>query len=71
MTARETIDLIAEHFTGPLVVHNSVSLEVGGMTKVMARRFFDTRAALGIRGYASKEEATATLAEKLGVNLDS
>ena len=70
MTPRETIDLIAEHFTGPLVVHNSIGLQLPGQS-VMAKRFFDTREALGIRGYATKEEATSTLAKKLGVKLDS
>ena len=71
MTQREAIDLLADHFTGGLVAHQSICLELGGPHSAMAKRFFRTREALGIRGYASKEEATATLAEKLGIKLDS
>lgn len=57
----EAIETIADHFTGPLVAHHSVSLSVGGAQRVMAQKFFDARQKLGIHGYDSKEVAMKTL----------
>lgn len=63
--ANRTIDVIAEHFTGAHVAHNSVCLQLGGPHGTMARSWFDTRENLGIRGYASKDEAVAALKKAL------
>jgi len=57
----EVLELLAEHFTGPLVAHHSICLQVGNPHATMAKRFFDTREKLGIRGYADKAESAAIL----------
>lgn len=58
---REQIEAVAEFFTGPTVVYSSIMLDVSqGRDPAhakMARIFFESRAKLGIQGYASKEEA--------------
>jgi hypothetical protein len=61
----DAIDVLAEHFTGPLVAHNSICLQLGAPHATMARKFFETRKALGIEGYASKDQALAALRSAL------
>jgi hypothetical protein len=65
MEKNETINLLAEHFTGPLVVDSSIRLQMGGSQAKMAKLFFDTRDKLGIRGYATKDEAAVLLRSAL------
>lgn len=55
------IELLAEHFSGAEVAHNSICLQLGGVHAKMAQRYFDLREKLGIHGYASKDEAIAAL----------
>lgn len=61
----KVIDQLAEYFTGPVVVHNSIGLSVGGIQYKMAQRFFVVRDALGIVGYDTKEEAIRKIKLKL------
>jgi hypothetical protein len=65
MNRKETIEAVAEYFTGPHVVHSSIGLQIGGTSTKMAKLFFDTREKLGIKGYATKEEAEAALIDNL------
>lgn len=61
----DTIETIAEVFTGPLVVHHSILLQLGHMHRTMAERYFDARDRLGIHGYMPKAEAVRVLRERL------
>lgn len=58
------IEQLAEYFTGPDVAFFSICLEMpdGNMDLAgRAKRFFAVRRALGIGGYANKEEALAAI----------
>lgn len=59
------IELLAEHFSGAEVAHNSICLQMGGVHAKMAKRYFDLREKLGIQGYASKDVAVAALKSAL------
>jgi hypothetical protein len=70
-TRDETIEVIAEHFTGALVAHHSICLSLGGFHAMMAKRFFDARDKLGIRGYDTRESAIRALRANLGERADA
>ena len=67
MTREETINAIAEHFTGALVAHNSICLQLPSPHYQMAKRFFETRDKLGITGYATKDEAVQSISDLLSL----
>lgn len=60
---KEQIKALAEYFTGPSVVHNSIGLQVPSQNQY-AKAFFNTRTALGISGYMDKDEALGILSSK-------
>ena len=62
---KRTIDALADYFTGAAVAHNSVCLGLPAPHNAMARKFFDCRAALGLRFYESKDEAIKIITERL------
>jgi len=59
----EKVDMIvADYFTGPDVAHQGIMLQMPAKhTYACAERFFKARAALGITGYMSAEEALAAM----------
>jgi hypothetical protein len=65
----ELIRLLAAYFTGPDVPLNEAakSIKKGGKYQLheRAERFFAVREQLGIKGWATAEEARAALCQKL------
>ncbi len=57
----EGLVALAEYFTGGMVGHYSVCVNLSGPMKAAADAFFKTRKALGIDGYESKDEAIIAL----------
>lgn len=54
-------EYLATYFSGSNVAAASIGLEIGGHAKLMADAFFRCRKALGIEGYASRDEIIALL----------
>lgn len=50
----DPITALADYFSGPEVGHASIGLEVGGIPRKSAERFFALRKAFGIDGYDSR-----------------
>lgn len=61
----DAIAAIAKHFTGPMVAHHSIGLELGHIHGKMARLFFDTREQIGITDYMSEADAITRLTKLL------
>lgn len=62
----EQIEALAGYLTDTQrVTYHSVALETSGRAKLEGRAFFALREALGIRGYATKEQAIAIIGGKL------
>lgn len=56
---------LAEYFTGPRVVAESIALQVPGKMREEAQAFFKVRAALGILGYPERPEAVRQITRAL------
>ncbi len=67
-TLKAQVEALAEHLatylTGSNVAAASIALELGGHGWTMAAPYFALREALGITGYACRDEALAALALK-------
>lgn len=63
----DTIKAVAAYFTGPDVGYYSIGLAMHASTETNARakRFFDTRTVLRIRGYDTEEEAARAIKRTL------
>lgn len=57
----DPINALAVYITGTRVVRQSMALEMGGFAKAEADAFFALRAAFGVSGYATAEEAAASI----------
>lgn len=60
----ETIEELAVFFTGPMVTHQSMCLQLP-THQILARKFFETREKLGITGYMSAADAKKELEKRL------
>jgi hypothetical protein len=67
MQQEKNLEALAEYFTGPAVVFNSVGLQMGGDRRVGGDAFFTARNALGVTGYMNKDEAKRAIAVALGI----
>lgn len=64
------VDALVAYFTGPMVTHHSVYLGIANTPSGRAARaFFDTRNALGIRGYPTADEARRAI--NVALNTDN
>lgn len=55
------VDQLASYFSGSMVAAASIGLQLGGHALTMAQPYFAMREALGIKGYATHEEAAAAI----------
>lgn len=61
MTDPRAIELLATYLTGSNVAAASIALQIGGHAMTMAQPYFALREALGVTGYATREEAIVAL----------
>ena len=59
----KAIELLATYLSGSNVAAASIGLQLGGHALTLAQPYFALREALGVRGYASREEALNILRE--------
>lgn len=65
MMNTETVQKLAEYFTGPSVVFHSVGLQIGGDRGVAANAFYAARNALNVTGYMTASEAAPAITDAL------
>lgn len=67
LTESDVMGTLADYFTGSCVAVHSMGLELQGMQRLSALRFFEARKALGIDGYASRDEALEAMRAALSL----